>query len=33
MYEFYITEEEFEEMEQIERDKHDEKVRELEKED
>ena len=32
MDEFYITEEEFEEMEQAERDKHDEKVRELEKE-
>lgn len=31
MFEFYITEEEFEEMEQAEREKHDEKVRELEK--
>ena len=33
MDEFYITEEEFEEMEQAERDKHDEKVSELGKED
>lgn len=30
MDEFYITEEEFEEMERDEREKHDEKVRELE---
>lgn len=29
----FTTQEEFEEMEQAERDKHDEKVRELEKED